>query len=58
MQYFNFGKFIRLKREVLIPKVSLNKFALENDIEPAILSRIGTQKQDIKLNILAKALKK
>ena len=42
MQYSNLGKFIRSKREALNPKVSLNKFAFDNDIDPAILSRIKT----------------
>lgn len=57
MQYDNFGKFIRTKREALIPKVSLNRFALDNDIEPAILCRVETQQQDVKLNIIAKIAK-
>lgn len=51
MQYDNFGEFIRKKREIL--GISLNKFALDNSIEPATLSRIETQKQDIKLSVLA-----
>lgn len=33
---------------------TLNKFAFDNDIEPAILSRIENLKQNIKLNILEK----
>lgn len=52
MQYDNFGTFIREKR--LANNISLNCFALQNDIEPAILSRIENQKQDIKLGILTK----
>lgn len=52
MQYRNLGKYIRIKREAM--KVSLNEFAFANDIDPAILSRIETQKQNIKLNVLEK----
>ena len=47
MQHDNLGKFIRMKREALKPRVSLNKFAFENDIDPAMLSRIETGKQTI-----------
>ena len=54
MQYNDFGKFIRQKRESMKPKVSLNKFAFDNDIDPAILCRVETMQQDIKLNILVK----
>lgn len=50
MQYSNFGKFIRYKREALKPKQSLNKFAFDNGLEPATLSRIENCKQSIKLN--------
>lgn len=42
MQYKNFGKYLRVKREAIIPKVALNKFANNNAIEPAVLSRIET----------------
>ena len=52
MQYNEFGKFIKNKR--LLTGSTLNKFAIENDIEPAILSRIENLKQDIKLGILKK----
>ena len=38
-------------------KVSLNEFSFTNDIDPAILSRIETGKQNIKLNILEKISK-
>lgn len=55
MQYQDLGKFIRYKRKQT--GVSLNKFAIDNDIDSAILSRIETQKQDIKLNILNKIAK-
>lgn len=34
--------------------ISLNKFAINNDIDPAILSRIENLKQDIKMGILTK----
>ena len=52
MQYINLGKFIKKKR--LENNISLNSFAFENDIDPAILSRIENLKQNIKLNILEK----
>ena len=57
MQYKYFGKFIRAKRMSLQPSISLNKFAFDNDIDSAILSRIETMQQDIKLNILVKIAK-
>ena len=50
MQYENLGKYIRQKREKI--EISLNEFAITNDIDPAILSRIETLKQNIKLNVL------
>ena len=46
MQYDNIGNFIRRKRTLL--GKTLNNFAIDNDIEPAILSRIENNKQDIK----------
>ena len=52
MKYRNIGKYIRQKR--LLANISLNSFAFSNDIDPAILSRIETQQQNIKLNILEK----
>ena len=52
MQYDKLGKYIKNKR-VNMSK-TLNSFAIENDIEPAILSRIENLKQDIKLNVLVK----
>ena len=55
MQYYKLGNFIRKQRENL--GVSLNKFALDNDIDSAILSRIETQKQNIKINVLEKISK-
>ena len=33
---------------------TLNGFAIENEIEPAVLCRIENSKQDIKLNVLKK----
>ena len=57
MQYLEFGKFIREKREALSPKRSLNEFALNNGLEPATLSRIETCKQGIKLTDIAKIAK-
>ena len=52
MQYKELGKFIKNKR--LLAGITLNKFAIENEIKPAILSRIETSKQDIKVGILVK----
>ena len=52
MQYKDLGQFIKNKR--LITGATLNKFAIENDIEPAILSRIENLKQDIKIGVLVK----
>lgn len=54
MNYKNFGTYLRFKRESIVPKMTLNKFAIDNGIEPAILSRIETQKQDTKLGVLSK----
>jgi len=52
MQYKYIGQYIRNKR--LNAGYSLNEFAIANDIDPAILSRIENLKQNIKLNILEK----
>ena len=52
MQYNELGKYIKNKRTSM--GITLNKFAIDNDIEPAILSRIENQKQDIKIGILVK----
>lgn len=52
MQYNELGKFIKNKR--LSIGITLNKFAIENDIEPAVLSRIENLKQDIKIGVLVK----
>lgn len=54
MQYKNFGKFLKNKRESIKPKMTLNRFAINNDIEPAIISRIENMKQDVKLVVLGK----
>lgn len=54
MQYKNFGNFIKVKRKSLLPKVSLNKFAFDNGIEPAVLSRIENQFQGVKLETIGK----
>lgn len=51
----SFGKFIRRKR--LDKNLTLNKFAISADIDPAILSRIENDKQDIKMNIMFKVAK-
>jgi len=52
MQYNEIGKYIRRKRK--LTGKSLNEFAVDNDIDSAILSRIENSKQDIKLKILQK----
>ena len=52
MQYEQIGKYIRNKR--VKAGTSLNSFALANEIDPAILSRIENLQQNIKLNILEK----
>ncbi len=54
MQYDNFGKFLNNKRESFNPKLSLNSFAFEINIDSAILSRIENQKHDIELSVLVK----
>lgn len=50
MQYSDLGKFIKFKREKL--GLSLNKFATEAEIDPAIICRIENLKQGIKVNLL------
>ena len=52
MKYKELGKYIKNKRTKA--GITLNKFAFDNDIDPAILSRIENLKQNIKLNILEK----
>ncbi len=54
MQYKNFGKFLRYKRKKDMPFKSLNNFAFDNNIEPALLSRVENLKQDIKLSVIEK----
>ena len=55
MQYDEIGIFIRNKRKNA--GFSLNAFALNNDIEPAILCRVEKQQQDVKYSILVKIAK-
>ena len=55
MQYKELGKFLKNKR--LSAGITLNKFAIENEIEPAILSRVENLKQDIKMGVLVKIAK-
>lgn len=50
MQYSDLGKFIKFKRIQM--GISLNRFATEAEIDPAILCRIENLKQGIKINIL------
>lgn len=52
MQYKTLGSYIRKKREE--KNISLNKFAVDYEIDTAILSRIERNLQDIKLNTLVK----
>ena len=52
MQYDKLGLYIKEKRKKL--NVSLNKFAFDNNIEPAILSRIENLKQGVKLDVAVK----
>ena len=52
MNYNNLGIYIKNERIKL--NITLNQFAFENDIDPAILSRIENQKQGIKTNVLEK----
>ena len=52
MQYYELVKYIKQKRQEL--GYSLNKFAVECEIDSAILSRIENLKQNIKINILQK----
>lgn len=52
MQYLKLGKFIKQKRQQ--KELSLNKFATESEIDPAILCRIENLRQGIKLEVLEK----
>lgn len=52
MKYEELGLYIRNRRKSI--NKSLNEFAVETDIDSAILSRIENLKQDIKLTILRK----
>lgn len=52
MQYSQLGKFIKEKRQQ--GGLSLNKFATEAEIDPAILCRIENLRQGIKLDVLEK----
>lgn len=52
MKYEELGLYIRNRRKSL--NKSLNEFAVEIDVDSAILSRIENLKQDIKLTILRK----
>lgn len=53
MQYNDFGKFLRQKRMDLSPKVSLNKFGIEAQIDSGTLSKIERVKQGISLQCLS-----
>lgn len=55
MKYEELGLCIKNQRKKL--DKSLNEFALEIDVDSAILSRIENLKQDIKLTVLRKIAK-
>lgn len=50
MQYSELGEFIKSKR--IQRGLSLNRLAIDAEIDPAILCRIENLKQGIKLNVL------
>ncbi|MDR1327737.1 MAG: helix-turn-helix transcriptional regulator [Heliobacteriaceae bacterium] len=52
MQHLSLGNYTREKRKAT--GKSLNKFAIEFDIESASLSRFENNKQDIKFGMLVK----
>lgn len=52
MQYSELGTFIKNKRQQ--KGLSLNRFAMEAEIDPAILCRIENLRQGIKLEVLEK----
>lgn len=52
MQYNKLGSYIKYRREKL--DISLNSFAIQNEIDPAVLCRIENLKQNIKINVLEK----
>ena len=52
MQYSLLGKYIKYLR--IQQNISLNKFALNCDVDSAILSRIENLQQNIKVNVLVK----
>ena len=55
MKYEEIGLYIKNQR--IARNKSLNAFAIEIDVDSAILSRIENQKQDIKLAVLNKIAK-
>ena len=57
MQYDEFGTFLRKKRLALNPKISLNKFGVETQIDSASLSKIERVKQGITLKYLSQIAK-
>ncbi len=52
MQQFDLRDYIKLKRTQLGYK--MNRFAIENDIEQSVLSRLENKKFDIKYPVLEK----
>ena len=55
MKYEELGLYIRNQRMAM--GKSLNEFAIDIDVDSAILSRIENLKQDIKLTVLRKIAK-
>lgn len=55
MQQFDLRDYIKLKRTTL--GIKLNKFAIENDIDQSVLSRLENKKFEIKYSVLEKIAK-
>lgn len=55
MNYALLGKYIHKRREKL--GTSLNKFAILNGVEPAVLSRIENGRQGVKIKTLENIVK-
>ncbi|MBP3923942.1 helix-turn-helix transcriptional regulator [bacterium] len=55
MDYSLLGKYIHERRKEL--GLTLNKFAMLNDVEPAVLSRIENNHQGVKIKTLENIVK-
>lgn len=55
MQQFDLRDYIKLKRIAL--GIKLNKFAIENEIDQSVLSRLENKKFEIKYSVLEKIAK-